>query len=220
MILSVLLAVSSLASQAQDYNVPWCQTVGHTLQSYLAEGYSCSTYEEEKKVLEAGVQRALELTNEKFHFYFRTSLLLSKTLLSTYQNAKDQVLFLREGIGYALNDLRYFDRYLWSCRSGRCEEGNHREFVLGLLHRGINLGIKAKKLEQEVTILKFSSQSALELLENSDYSRSYYCAIEVLRSIDTTPADVYLLRDQVKLALDRLENYQRYQCRGRVREHK
>lgn len=206
-------------ASAQDYKVPWCNTVAAVLRSYAQDAYQQPTYQDEYNVLLTGIKKALEVTNPKFHFYFRTTLELGNSLLGLYPNSptqiQNQVLFLRNLIQDALSDLRYFDTHFRNCNDWqqRCNEGDHRNFVILLMQRGKKMGHLAIFENLEVQILKFYASAAVQLLESSLNARNYYCSIEVFKAASSL-SSVFLLRDQVEIGLDKLINYQlRGHCR-------
>jgi hypothetical protein len=161
---------------APDYSfVKKCQDFRKILENALGVGARAETAAQEVAILEHAIDRALEAGQGRLRKFYELTLSTAKTDASLYSADPERRAFmLRSYIGWALEDLTYFD--------GRWNRNDNGPYVRALLDRASHVGYMARRDSEEIAFLTHAFRRALALLEDSDYRRTqgYSCGAKVL----------------------------------------
>lgn len=183
-IVLILVALNLFHSPAQastdsgrtEYYETWCRKVGSILRIAVGNTTYATTYQEEKSMLLDAVERSIQETPEKGHFYFLTSLRVIPNGMANYERIEEQVTYLRRTARYALEDLTYIDESIYRSRlCGFCDL-DHSPYVMKVLARSLEEGRAAKTDEQETFALDLAADMGITLLDDSAFRRDYACA--------------------------------------------
>ncbi|RZF21277.1 MULTISPECIES: hypothetical protein [Halobacteriovorax] len=171
----LVLVCTFLALTANAEVSKWCKDTSFILENAIVSGFDTTTYEEELEILLDASHFVLESTPKKNFFYFYTTLASAVDGTQVYESTEHQVLFLRRHLRDAISDLDKFHYRLTRKLCLWCY-GNHKEYVQDVLSRGLTEGERAKNDETELAVLDRVSTLAIDLIEDSTFSRKYECA--------------------------------------------
>lgn len=201
--LSLLLLTSTGLLAEESYSYRWCREVGNTLQIVIQNSTLAKTYEEEKQMIIQGINISLEKTPTKDNQYFTTTLNEIFVGLKNYTDTKEQVLYLRQQVRFALSDLKFLDQ-AWECPT--CA-GNNAAYVIETLTRGLEEGMATKTDAQENFALNHAISSSMRLLNESSYSRYYSCSKRALEDAFVIN-DLEIKKDLMRSAINYLNSSQ------------
>ncbi len=193
-----------LALTANAQVSKWCKDTSFILENAIVSGFESVTYEEELEILLDASHFVLESTPKKNLFYFYTTLSSAIEGTEIYDSPEHKVLFLRRHLRDAIGDLNKFHDRLSRKLCLWCY-GNHREYVQDILSRGLSEGERSKNDETEIAVLNRIANLAIDLIEESTFSRSYECAKKSLSFVLITN-DVVTKRKNVLSAYRIMRN--------------
>ena len=184
----------------QVFQIDWCKRVGEVLEYAIETSFRTQSYEVEVNVLVEGLKKSRMLVEGSKDFYFQESIRKTLSGLVNYPTYREQAFYLRNQTRYALDDLYYFDQeYSHNNRCFGCG-GDHGPYVITILERTLMEGLASGTDDQEVFALEHGASTAIKILNQSRYRRSYVCAIKEL-GFALNDFDIINKRNQLREAV-------------------